>query len=160
MAGTQPKEKCPQTAAPLPAEIPSVIGMSAAAATLLLETAGFVVIEETEYQPSYASGTVIRQSPEAGTEATTGETVTIVVSTSDPPLETVPDVVGMGQARARTQLEEAGFEVAVVEARAHDPGFAYGRVIAQTPAAGARRPLGSTVTISVNPKPLPSPSPT
>ncbi len=45
----------------------------------------------------------------------------------------------------------------MLEAESHDPGFDVGRVVAQTPASGAERPQGSTVTITVNPKPLPSP---
>ncbi len=101
VAGTQPTKKCPRTSLPVPLQVPSVVGMSGSAASALLEQAGFIVILETEYEPYYVPGTVIGQSPEAGTEATTGQTIRIVVATDDPPLEVVPDVVGLGLRRAR-----------------------------------------------------------
>jgi beta-lactam-binding protein with PASTA domain len=68
---------------------------------------------------------------------------------------TVPNVLGMTEGAARALLQEAGFEASVLEeecdldesACAHQKGVVW----AQSPSAGDKLPIGSTVTISVNP---------
>lgn len=152
VAGTEPTKKC-VVQTPVTAEVPSVIGMSVGVATELLTGEGFAVTERTEYDPSYVPGTVLAQTPEAGTEANTGTEVVITITSDDAPLVTVPSVEGMRQARATSRLEDEGFAVNVAEAPKHQNGVQSGRVLDQTPDGGEQRPLGSTVTITVNPKP-------
>lgn len=60
--------------------VPDVVGDSQAAGTLELETALFVVAVQTAYSSTVAAGTIISQSPTAGSEALEGSTVTITVS--------------------------------------------------------------------------------
>lgn len=151
VAGTEPTNRCPEPTAPASQEVPSVIGMSVGAASDLLEGAGFSVERVAEYDPSYPSGTVLRQAPGAGREVAFGSSVTLTVSTKDPPLSTVPNVIGRGEAQARSRLEGAGFQVVVTEASSHQEGVKAGRVVEQTPEGGAERPVGSTVTIVLNP---------
>ena len=151
VAGTQPTRKC-VIEEPVRVAVPSVIGMSRSVATSLLEGEGFAVAVRTDYDPNYLSGTVLAQTPAAGREATAGTRVTITVSTTDPPLATVPDVVGRKSGGATARLEEEGFSVQVAMAQAHDPSVKPGRVLDQTPKGGKARPLGSTVTITVNPE--------
>lgn len=150
IAGTQPTRKCVVTR-PEISSIPSVIGMSVNAAINLLEQAGFAAVQRTEYDPSYAPGTVIDQDPAAGTQTETGVEITITVSTDNPPLVEIPNVVGLAEANAVARLEEAGFGVKVVQAEERQKGAPPGKVLAQSPARGNERPLGSTVTITVNP---------
>jgi serine/threonine-protein kinase len=59
----------------------------------------------------------------------------------------VPDVVGERERRARTVLEDAGFEVAVERQASERPP---GRVIEQDPEAGEGLEDGGTVTITVS----------
>jgi serine/threonine-protein kinase len=63
-----------------PEEIPGVVGLQRREAEQIIRDAGFEpsVVESTATKRP--RGTVIRQSPEGGTEATEGSTVTIVVS--------------------------------------------------------------------------------
>lgn len=60
----------------------------------------------------------------------------------------VPDVVGQTQASATTELESAGFVVAV--AQDFSDSVALGLVISQQPPAGQNANSGSTVTITVS----------
>ncbi|HEX6208244.1 MAG TPA: PBP1A family penicillin-binding protein [Actinomycetota bacterium] len=152
IVGTQPTRKC-VVARPEITSVPSVIGMTVSTAYELLEGAGFAVVQRTEYDPSYAPGTVVAQEPAAGSQSETGIEITITVSTDNPPLVDVPEVVGLYEGKAVTVLEEAGFEVQVVEADRPEKGTRPRKVLAQTPEPGRQRPLGSTVTITINPRP-------
>jgi hypothetical protein len=60
--------------------VPDVVGQDQASAVAELEGALFVVAVQTDYSSTVPAGTVISQSPTAGTEAVEGSTVTIVVS--------------------------------------------------------------------------------
>lgn len=68
-------------------------------------------------------------------------------ASQDAPVE-VPDVVGQTQASATTELEGAGFVVAVEED--FSDSVALGLVISQQPASGQTANEGSTVTITVS----------
>jgi beta-lactam-binding protein with PASTA domain len=68
----------------------------------------------------------------------------------------VPNVLGMTEGAARAVLREAGFEISVQEQQECDPvdpACVYQKGVAwvQSPSAGAKLPVGSTVTITVNP---------
>ena len=103
---------------------------------------------------SSPEGTVIAQSPRAGTTAKRSSRVALKVSTgpSAPQQAAVPDVVGEDEATARSDLESAGFQVQVVEQETADPSQD-GIVIDQDPAGGTQAPQGATVTIVVGRSP-------
>jgi len=63
-----------------PKEIPSVVGRTEDEATSILEKAGFNVSSVPDSTSTEPKGTVTRQSPDAGTTADQGYTVTILVS--------------------------------------------------------------------------------
>ena len=147
MAGMPPESFAPEppsfgTVSPPPTiKVPTVVGMKLAGAQGALSQAGFgvAVVMVKDLAPS---GTVVSQSPPAGSKGIPGSTVTIQVSTGVPPLRQIPDVSGMTQADATKALEELGFVVAVI-----NPGS--GMVVAQSPAAGTKARQGSTVTITM-----------
>jgi serine/threonine-protein kinase len=60
----------------------------------------------------------------------------------------VPDLIGSSKIQAQTTLTQAGFLVRFIEA--FDPNQPDGVVIAQAPAAGEARTLGSFVTVTIN----------
>jgi beta-lactam-binding protein with PASTA domain len=95
-----------------------------------------------------ADGTVVGQSPSAGSRLRKGATVTLRVS-SGPAAVAVPDVTGLGEADARARLGAAGFEVVAVDEPTDDPAQD-GVVGSQDPAGGAEAPERSTVTITVS----------
>ncbi|MGZ8602290.1 MAG: penicillin-binding protein [Actinomycetota bacterium] len=77
--GTEPTEVCTSPTKVQSVPVPSVIGLDQASAALALEDAGFYI--EVRVEPStQPAGTVIYQSPSAGTSATQTRTVTITVS--------------------------------------------------------------------------------
>ena len=68
-----------------PEQVPSVVGKTEASATQLIEDAGFKVSRVTDASTKAKKGTVLQQSPSAGQSLDKGSTVTIVVSTYEPP---------------------------------------------------------------------------
>jgi serine/threonine-protein kinase len=93
------------------------------------------------------SGLVSAQSPDPGTQADKGSTVTVTVSTG-PPSTTVPDVVGKDKNEAKQELQDAGFKVDMQDVPVSDP--TQNNVVQdQDPEGGTNAPSGSTVTIFV-----------
>ena len=100
-----------------------------------------------EYSADVAAGYVIRQSPEAGAVLPEGSQLTIYISLGPQPL-TVPQVVGIDAAQAKTQLEAMGFVVETTE-QANDGSQRQGTVASVTPEEGAASWQGETVTLAV-----------
>ncbi len=73
-----------------PEQVPSVIGKTEAEATKLIEDAGFKVSRVTDSSTEAKKGSVLQQSPSAGQTLDKGSTVTIVVSTYEPPPSAPP----------------------------------------------------------------------
>jgi len=95
-----------------------------------------------------SEGRVIRTEPTAGTPVEVGSTVIIVVS-SGPQTEPVPDVRGLDEDSARSALEDAGFVVAVQNESVPLGDPRAGTVISQDPAGNTQAQPGATVTITV-----------
>jgi eukaryotic-like serine/threonine-protein kinase len=96
---------------------------------------------------STPEGFVSAQSPDPGTEAPKGSTVTITVSTG-PSSATVPTVAGEQKEAAQDDLKNAGFKVKVENVPVTDPS--QDNVVQdQNPAGGSQAQRGSTVTIFV-----------
>jgi membrane peptidoglycan carboxypeptidase len=157
IAGTEPKKVCKEPTGPQLVTVPSVVGLSKSGATSTLQSYGFKVGVKEKNAPSAAPGTVLSQSPSAGTSAYQGSTVTITVASgrSPPPsTATVPNVVGKSRGDASSRLRSAGFSVAVIERwQCHPPdscGAQPNVVWQQSPGGGSKAKLGSTVTIWVN----------
>jgi hypothetical protein len=154
IAGTEPRFKvCRQPTSYQLLPVPSAIGLREGPAIDLLRSTGFAA--SVVYAPSdQRVGTVIAQDPQAGQRALQTSTVTITVS-QKVSTATVPNVLEMTEEAARALLREAGFEASVLEKECDlaQPACAHqkGVVWAQSPSAGEKLPVGSTVTISVNP---------
>jgi penicillin-binding protein 1A len=82
--GTQPRKRCTTPTSLASIAVPSVIGMSQARAEEALAEAGFVV-DVTVTPSTQPPGTVVYQSPAAGTEAYQTSSVTITVSLAESP---------------------------------------------------------------------------
>jgi beta-lactam-binding protein with PASTA domain len=130
-------------------DVRDVRGRTEADATSLLEDDGFVVTVRQQADDDVAAGRVVGTDPPAGSSRPRGSTITLIVS-SGPEAKnaTVPGVVGLSEANATSVLENAGFVVDVQEQEVISPTDD-GRVVSQSPNAGASRPEGSTVTITV-----------
>ncbi|MEN3271750.1 MAG: penicillin-binding protein [Actinomycetota bacterium] len=124
--------------------VPDVVRRSVDDAKWILASRGFVVKTVDTEAVTVVPGTVLSESPRAGTHMARGGVVTIGIATGAH-MVAVPDVLGMTQERATRVLEKAGFLVDVV---AQD-GHAVGSVWAQSPGDG-RAPEGSVVHIWVS----------
>ena len=125
--------------------IPDVAGLLPAEAANRLGRAGFETSFAEEPHETIEEGRVTRTDPPAGTDHPQGDTVTVYVS-SGPATVAVPDVVGLSEAEAISQLQQAGFQVRRNSQVVTDPD-SDGRVISQDPTG--RAAAGSTVTITV-----------
>nr|MBA3412711.1 Stk1 family PASTA domain-containing Ser/Thr kinase [Actinomycetota bacterium] len=144
---------------PRPIGVPSVVGQSFESASSELTQAGFAVAR-TDVESNEPAGRVVDQSPDAGSAAAKGSTVSVSVS-KGPSVTTVPDVTGLDAGSAQATLENAGFKVATEFTDTTDPGQD-GVVFDQNPAGGSEAEPGSTVTIivgRVGEEPAPPPPP-
>ena len=81
----------------VPRIVPAIVGATSEEAAQALEAEGFTAVTYTEEKSNEAAGTVLAVSPEAGTEAKSGDAITVTVAVP----YTVPDVEGMSEADAR-----------------------------------------------------------
>ena len=130
---------------PQQATVPDVVGQQREDAANLLRERGLSrdVREKSSDQPE---GTVVSQTPAAGTRVDEGTSVTIFVSNGN--VAEVPDTNGLRQASADSRLRRVGFEVNVRMRATTDPGED-GIVLDQSPAGGSKRSKGAVVTITV-----------
>jgi serine/threonine-protein kinase len=89
---------------------------------------------------------VISTDPPGGSSVPKGSVVKLVISSGPAPAP-IPNVVGQTAAAATSTLQAAGFTVVVQNTASLDAQA--GKVITQTPNAGATATAGSTVTITV-----------
>ncbi len=114
--------------------VPDVVGRPQAEAEPTLRAAGFEVRTSEREDADAEPGTVLEQDPAAGTQAAEGAQVTLTVATQ-PAEVAVPDVCGQEEDAARQALEDAGFDVRVVDEPVDTPDED-GVVTAQDPGAG------------------------
>jgi len=119
----------------------NLIGQPKDSAIAQLKQAGLAQITiENEYSDSIASGAVTRVDPGVGSTVEAGTAVTIWVSTGKQQIS-VPSVVGMSYANAKSLLESYGFQVTV-------SGPEDGTVTDMSPTAGTQSDSGATITLT------------
>ena len=128
--------------------VPDIAGRRRGEADAILAAAGLRV--GTVTQGPGRPGRVVSQNPAARTLVTRRTAVSYVIgrlgrrpSTTAVP---VPNVVGLSQSAAETVLRRAGLSSTVTKAVGPRPG----RVMSQTPSAGALAARGSAVTLVVS----------
>jgi beta-lactam-binding protein with PASTA domain len=133
---------------PAQATVPNVVGESRAAAEAALANAKLsagTITQQTSTERS--PGTVLEQSPAAGSSLTDGGKVNLTIAQA-PQEVAVPSVKGAAKAAASTALERAGFKPKEVSRTTTEPSQK-GVVLEQSPAGGTRARKGATVTIEV-----------
>src|SRR5213082_1205764 len=132
--------------------VPNVVGQTQAAAASAINGAGLTRGAVTQQSSStVASGSVISESPAAGTSVASGAAVSLVVSSGAPaptPVA-VPNVVGETEAAATSAINAAALTVGAVTQQSSIT-VASGSVISQNPAAGADSASGSAVDLVVS----------
>jgi serine/threonine-protein kinase len=131
---------------PASTKVPNVVGMKEQDAEQTLENKKFQVgTPTTDPSSSQPAGTVIRQTPPAGTSAKPGTTVQLVVSGGGVP---VPSVVGQTTAAAIQALTAANLTYTIKTIP--DPaGIQPGTVVSENPKAGQVVAPQTQITLTV-----------
>jgi beta-lactam-binding protein with PASTA domain len=131
---------------PRAVEVPPLTQLTRDEAVTKLEDLGLALGgEHTKFTGEAAGGTVIGQTPEAGTDVEKGSAVNLVIEAAS---VAVPNVVDKPIVDAQQALTAAGLAVADVkqERTGQKPG---GTVLKQDPAAGQRVPPQTAVALTV-----------
>jgi beta-lactam-binding protein with PASTA domain len=129
--------------------VPSVLGMTQAAASASITGAGLAVgAVAMQSSATVAAGLVVSESPAAGSSVFTGSAVNLVVSDGAATIA-VPNVVGLTQAAATSAITSAGLVVGDVTTQ-NSASMASGSVISEGPAAGSSVASGSPVSLVIS----------
>ncbi|RLB79228.1 MAG: hypothetical protein DRH17_14110, partial [Deltaproteobacteria bacterium] len=132
-----------------PAIVPDVTGQAQATAESNIVAANLVVgTVTTSYSFVVPAGDVISQNPTGGASVPPGTSVDIEVSLGVE-MVTVPDVVGLAQATAESDIVAVGLVVGTVTT-SYSETVPAGDVISQNPAGGASVEIASSVDIEVS----------
>ena len=135
------------SAGPPRVPVPDVTGLEVALATKLIEAAGLTVSRVESVQAAAPTGQTMLTRPAAATALVPGSAVQLVVSRGAPTI-TVPDLLGLSPADARSRLEAAGLAIGGVT-RQRTANVAPGTVVAQRPAAGTLAAPGTLVDVII-----------
>jgi serine/threonine-protein kinase len=135
---------------PTPTNVPSVVGMTVDAATAQLAQDKLKLnVSDQQFNDQVPAGQVISQDPAANAAAHHGDTVNVVVSKGVEMLP-VPNVKGEKVDKATTDLQNAGFQVNVLQSTIGGK-HGFNLVYDQIPAGGknATAPRNAVITIYV-----------
>jgi beta-lactam-binding protein with PASTA domain len=127
--------------------VPDVASLDAGLAERLVAAAGLMVSQVESVQAAAPRGLAMMTRPSAGTALAPGAGLILVVSRGAPTIS-VPDLLGMASADARTRLELEGLLLGTMTRR-RTGDASPGTVVAQRPAAGTLAAPGTVVDIVV-----------
>lgn len=137
-------------------EVPDVVKKEKEAAEVDISNAGFEVSESEDFSEKIPAGSVVSQTPEAGSDAVEGSTVKLVISKgAEPKPATVPNLVGLNQDAAKAALENVGLSLNPQVTNQESTDYPEGIVISQNPAADAQVNQGDAVSIVTSAGPGP-----
>lgn len=135
--------------------VPDLTGSMESEAQGTLEAAGFT-LGDIKYEASEEEkGTIIRQSPEGGTNAEKGSKVTIYVSDGSQSKAIMPYLVGKTIGDAKSALSNAGLKMGS-PSYDYSTTYAEGEVMWQQYDANAQLDKGTTVRVRVSKGPEPT----
>jgi len=139
------------SAGPPKIPVPDVFKLDVSLAQRLVAAAGLTVSQVESVQADAPLGIAMLTRPPAGTALAPGAGIVLVVSRGAPTIS-VPDLLGMSIADARTRLELDGLQLGTPTRRSTADANP-GTVIAQRPAAGTLASPGTVVDIVVARRP-------
>jgi beta-lactam-binding protein with PASTA domain/predicted Ser/Thr protein kinase len=124
-----------------------------------LQTAGFKVVKKTVSDQA-AAGTVVDETPNGGQKVTTGSTVTLSVSDGSEATFPMPNLSGLSQSAAQSQLQGLGWTGSfnVSKQPIDNPEEQPGQIADQSPDVGAKISKNQTVDIEVYESPTTPPT--
>ncbi len=139
------------SAGPPKIPVPDVFKLDVSLAQRLVAAAGLTVSQVESVQADAPLGIAMLTRPPAGTALAPGAGIVLVVSRGAPTIS-VPDLLGMSIADARTRLELDGLQLGTPTRRSTTDANP-GTVVAQRPAAGTLASPGTVVDIVVARRP-------
>lgn len=138
-------------------EVPKVVGLTEAEGVSNLEQKSFAVSKTEAHDPYIKAGNIISQSPEGGSKAPGGTTVTICISLGmENTKVSVPDVIGRDEEEATILLLEAGLNPGRVSETNYEDASLTGLVCYQSYSAGTYVDAGTTIDMSISLGPVQS----
>ncbi|HRN29892.1 MAG TPA: Stk1 family PASTA domain-containing Ser/Thr kinase [Terrimesophilobacter sp.] len=128
--------------------VPHVVGQPYEAGATALTELDLVPERRAEASAIYDEGLIIRTLPEAGERVAADQVVQVWVSTGRT-LNTIPMVVNMSVADARTAIEIAGFEVGTTTTQ-NSPDVPANTVMGTSPEQGTAAAEGTVVNLIVS----------
>jgi len=134
--------------------VPNVVGKTLQEAISTITASGLTQGQTSETcSNSFPQGSVISQSPQAGTSVPAGTQVSLVLSSGYCPV-IVPDIVGLEYTEAENQIISSGLTLGDIEYIC-DNTIPENSVISQNPTAGTEVPFGTSVNLSISTGPCP-----
>jgi eukaryotic-like serine/threonine-protein kinase len=129
--------------------VPDVVGEDHVEAGATVDGSDLIA-DSYPVESDEARGTVLSQSPAAGSEVAPGTHVRldVAIGPGERPSAIVPDVTGPNEVEARATARESGFTVRTIDRPAPTPEER-GEVILQRPAAGTEAPVLTQILIYV-----------
>jgi len=136
-------------APPIQLNVPSVAGLSEAAAMAKLNALGLEPRLSTEYSNTVAMGDVIRTDPAALTLVNEHSTISVVVSKGSSEVTIPADLSGRTEAEVRSMLSALNLKFKP-NVRVDDPVIQAGLVVSTDPLPGKVVPVGTEVTLKIS----------
>jgi serine/threonine-protein kinase len=131
-------------------EIPNVCNLTDSQAVIKLEEVELIVKHEFEFSDEIEEGRVISTTPERGSMAVKGDTITVLVSSGLENKEVaVPDIYDLSQAKAKKKLESVGLILGSVS-KDYSDTYSEGYVMYQSYEEGTKIALGTAVDITIS----------
>ena len=140
-------------------KVPDVSNEDQETAKKALEDLGLKVTVKEKPSKDVDKGKVVSTDPAAGSSVSSGDTVTMYVSTGADKIK-IENYVNMSGDRAQRELENLGFTVNVVPTTEGGDKFAEGEVVYMDPQGGQEVKVGTTITLGVKVKNTDSEEPT
>ena len=133
-----------------PIKISEYVGMTINEALLDLANNGIneSQVKQTQQESDKEAGTILSQTPSAGSSVTPGNTMINFVVSSGPNEVSVPDFTGMSKSEVQSAAKEAGLTVNFEED--YDTQVPAGQVIRSNPSAGEKVKKNSSVTVTLS----------
>ena len=133
-----------------PIKISDYVGMTINEALLDLANNGIneSQVKQTQQESDKEAGTILSQTPSAGSSVTPGNTMIYFVVSSGPNEVSVPDFTGMSKSEAQNAAKEAGLTANFEED--YDNQVPAGQVICSNPSAGEKVKKNSSVTVTLS----------
>ncbi|MGC8739496.1 MAG: C1 family peptidase [Candidatus Hydrogenedens sp.] len=134
--------------------VPNVVGKILQEAVSTITSSGLTQGQTSELcSNSVPDGSVISQSPQAGTSVPYGTQVNLVVSSGHCPV-IVPNVSGLNYTEAENQITSIGLTIGKTEYTC-DNTIPENSVISQEPSAGIEVPYGTSINLIISTGPCP-----